>query len=105
ATATHLPYGCLLPAGLTERDVIGIGDSGRVPAARVEGLDHWSSGPGAASAQDGPFLTSPGLLGPCARASMEQTWGQNGHEKMAWGGKIPGRNGCAARDLNPEPAD
>jgi DNA replication protein DnaC len=56
-------------------------------------------------APDGPFLTRPGLLGPCTRANTEQTCGQNRHVKMTWGRKTPGQNGCAARDLNPEPAD
>jgi len=51
------------------------------------------------------FPSPTGLLGPCARANMEQTWGQTGHIKMTWGDKTPGQNGCAARDLNPEPAD
>ena len=32
-------------------------------------------------APDGPLLTRPGLLGPCARATTEQPSGQNGHEK------------------------
>ena len=32
-------------------------------------------------APGGPFLTSPGLLGPCARATTEQPRGQNGHIK------------------------
>jgi hypothetical protein len=27
------------------------------------------------------ILTNPGLLGPCARATTEQPWGQNGHIK------------------------
>jgi hypothetical protein len=62
------------------RDGIGIGDSGALPVP-AEGLDHWSSRPGVAPTPDGPFLTTPGLLGLCARANMEQTWGQNGHEK------------------------
>jgi len=96
APATYPPYGCRLPAGLTECDGIGIGDSGRAPGARVKGLDHWSSRPGRRRAvrdgaapgrvpphraPDGPFLTSPGLLGPNSRANMEQTWGQTGHMK------------------------
>jgi hypothetical protein len=46
---------CRLPAGCTERDGIGIGDSGCAPSARAGGLDHWSSGPGAApTVRDGP---------------------------------------------------
>jgi hypothetical protein len=69
----------------------------------------FGTGQGAASAPDGPFLTSPGLLGPCIAskhgANTEQTWGQNGHIKMTWGDDTPGQTGCAARDLNPEPAD
>jgi hypothetical protein len=43
APATYPPCECRLPAGCTERDGIGIGDSGRAPGSRVEGLDHWSS--------------------------------------------------------------
>jgi len=43
APAAHPPYECRLPAGLTECDGIGIGDSGRAPGARAKGLDHWSS--------------------------------------------------------------
>jgi hypothetical protein len=75
------PYECRLPAGFTERDSIGVGKSGTLQH-RVEGLNHWSSGAGdRAWRPDGPFLTSPGLLGPCARANREQTWGQNGHIK------------------------
>ena len=92
----HLRHRCRLPARCTERDGIGIGDSGRVHGARARGLDHWSSQPGVSPgvrdgpgsganapprAPSGPFLTRPGLLGPCARANMEQTWRQNGHEK------------------------
>jgi len=88
APPTYPPCECRLPAGCTERDGIGIGDSRNAPGACAEGLDHWSSEPGAASAgrrgadpgrmpphqaPDGPFLTRPGLLGPCARATMEQT--------------------------------
>jgi putative transposase len=42
---------------------------------------------------------------PCARATTEQPYGQNGHTKKTWGGKTPGHYGCAARDLDPEPAD
>ena len=34
---------------------------------------HWAPG--------GPFLTRPGLLRPCARATTEQPRGQNGHIK------------------------
>lgn len=90
------PRECRLLACLTQRDGIGIGDSGRVPGARAEGLGHWSSESGAAPARrggtvpgrmpprqapDGPFLTRPGLLGPCARATTEQPRGQNGHIK------------------------
>jgi hypothetical protein len=29
----------------------------------------------------------PELLGPCARATTEQPWGQNGHIKMTWSRK------------------
>jgi hypothetical protein len=89
---TYPPCECRLPAGLTQRDGIGIGDSGRASGARREGLDHWSSGPGGASAgrggsvrgaqppdpaPGGPFLTSPGLLGPCARACQASKHGAN----------------------------
>jgi hypothetical protein len=69
------------------------------------GLDHWSSGawpeagrrrrgvgramrrgsggacPPPDPAPDGPFLTRPGLQGPCTRANAEQTCGQNGRVK------------------------
>ncbi len=45
APAPYPPWECRLPAGLTERDGIGIGDSGCAPDARGEGLDHWSSDP------------------------------------------------------------
>jgi hypothetical protein len=82
---THPPYDCCLPAGLTERDDIGIGNSGRAPGARAEGLDHWSSEPEATSAvrdgavpgrvpphraPGGPFLTSP----DCWVRAREQPW-------------------------------
>jgi hypothetical protein len=60
------------------------------PRPSRKGLDHWSSSDGAAPtvrdgavpgrmpphrAPDGPFLTSPGLLDPCARATTEQPGG------------------------------
>jgi hypothetical protein len=94
APPTYPPCECRLPAGLTEH-------SGRASGVRREGLDHWSSEPRAAPAvrdgavpgrmpphraPDGPFLTSLGLLGPCARATTEQPRGQNGHEKndLGW---------------------
>jgi hypothetical protein len=39
----------------------------------------------------------------------EQTWSKHGPETAIDQGKdtvkIPGQDGCAARDLNPEPAD
>jgi hypothetical protein len=39
----------------------------------------------------------------------EQTWSNHGQETVADEGKgivkTPGQDGCAARDLNPEPAD
>ena len=96
APATYPPYEYRLPAGFTKREGIGIGDSGRTPGSCTEGLDHWPNESGAASAvrdgavtgrvpphrpPGGPFSTRPGLRGPCARATTEQTWGQNGHEK------------------------
>ena len=64
APATCLPYECLLPAGLTERDSIGIGESGRFSGARMEGLDHWSSEFGAAA------LVSPERRRPCETARL-----------------------------------
>jgi hypothetical protein len=62
--ATYPRYECLLPAGLTERDSIGIGESGRVSVARMKGLDHWSSESGAAA------LVSPGRRRPCETARL-----------------------------------
>jgi hypothetical protein len=44
----------------------------------------WQRNPGRLppdQAPGGPFLTRPGLLGPCARATTEQPSGQNGHER------------------------
>jgi hypothetical protein len=66
APATYPPYGCRLPAGLTECDGIGIGDSGRAPGARVKGLDHWSSMPGAASGR--PRRRGSGARAPASGA-------------------------------------
>jgi hypothetical protein len=103
-----------------ERDGIGIGDSGCAPDASARGIDHWSSGSGAASvvrdgpvpgrlppypAPGGPFLTRP----DCWVRAREQPRSNHGNKtdttKMTWGYKTPDQNGCAARDLNPEPAD
>lgn len=53
AAPTHQPCECRLPAGLTERDGIGIEDSGSAPDVCAKGLDHWSSEYGAASAIPG----------------------------------------------------
>jgi hypothetical protein len=96
APATSPPCECRLPAGCTERDGIGIGDSGGAPRTRARGLDHWSREPRGAAGRAGrhgsganaphrgprgPFLTNPGLLGPCARATTEQPSGQIGRIK------------------------
>lgn len=83
----------VLAAGLTLRDGIGVGDSEHAPGRRTKGLDHWSGESGVApagrgcprQAPDGPFLTRPGLRGPCARATTEQPSGQNGHKKIDLG--------------------
>ena len=38
-------------------------------------------------------------------SSRDLRQSQNGHIKMTWSDKTPGHHVCAARDLNPEPAD
>ncbi|MGH3287676.1 MAG: hypothetical protein ACRDPD_23765, partial [Streptosporangiaceae bacterium] len=40
-----------------------------------------------------------------SRANTDPTSGQNGHKKITWSDKTPVQDGCAARDLNLEPAD
>jgi hypothetical protein len=96
SVTAYPPYEYRLPAGLTVCDDIDIGTPGTFRMPRSEGLDHWSSGLGVApgghggavrganappKAPDGPFVTKPRLLGPCARATTEQPRGQNGHIK------------------------
>jgi hypothetical protein len=114
------PHGCRLPAGLTLRNSIGIGALGPVSRPPREGLDQWSSedravpagvsGPASGCLPPDrvpaePFLTSP----DCWVRGREQPRSNHGDktdtQKMTWSRKTPGQDGCAARDLNPEPAD
>ena len=120
ARQAYPPCECRLPAGLTERDDIGRGDSGHAPGANAEGLDHWSSEPGAASAglggsnpgrmpprqaPDGPFLTDPDCWVRAREQPRSNHRDKTDTQKLTWGDETPGQTGCAARDLNPEPAD
>ena len=96
APPMYSPCECRLPAGLTERDGIGMVDPGSAQRVPHEGLDHWSSnGRAVPTVQDGavpgrmPPTSGAGcavfdktrIAGPCARASTEQPGGQNGHIK------------------------
>ena len=49
--------------------------------ASCKGLDHWSGRLVRGVGADRAVLTSPGMLGPCTRANMEQTCGQKGQTK------------------------
>ena len=81
--ATYHPHECRLPAGFTLSDTIGIGAPGGVPGAyqmrprpmvyggrggtsRTQRRGVVAHAPGSGAGR--PFLTTPELLGPCARA-------------------------------------
>jgi hypothetical protein len=44
-------------------------------------------------------------LGAVRASKHGATTGAKRIQKTTWGGKTPAQDGCAARDLNPEPAD
>jgi hypothetical protein len=51
------------------------------------------------------LISPPRVHDPCKRAAIEQPPARSGRSEGAEDGKTPGQDGCAARDLNPEPAD
>ena len=78
----------------------------RLLPAAIALRNHGGRGPNSRSRPIGP---APGPPTSDRRASTERARAENrdkpGTKRRPRTGKTPGQNGCAARDLNPEPAD